>query len=67
MQEKLVFANLREFEEGCAKEELFDEMVSDSKDFGKVPNFISDLVSKRLRGTDLVVENPYVLNTGKGR
>ena len=67
MQEKLVFANLREFEEGCAKEELLDEMVSDPKDFGEVPVFISDLISKGLRGTNLVVENPYVLNTGKGR
>ena len=66
MGEKLIFANLSEFKEGCAKEELFYEMVSDSEDFDEVPVFISDFVPEGLRGTYLVVENPYILNTGKG-
>jgi hypothetical protein len=57
---------LSEFEEGCAKEELFYEMISDSEDFDEVPVLISDFVSEGLRGTNLMVENPNILNTGKG-
>ena len=50
MGEKLIFANLSEFKEGCAKEELFYEMVSDSEDFDEVPVFMSDFIPEGLRG-----------------
>ena len=66
MGEKLILTNLNKFKEGCAKKKLFNEMVPDSEDFDEVPVLVSDFVSEGLRGTNLVVENPNILNTGEG-